>query len=218
MSAYERALDAAASFSGQVLKLATEVIDLRPAAKPLHPRGSVLTGTLRRFGDEARTGAKWLDGSGTANVMVRQSRAVGLPSPLPDIFGLALRVPADGGHSDILFASTGLGGLTRFVLTPARVPSARPMTTLLPYRTPIGPVMLCADYRDEVTIGLGWATPSGAWHPFAELCLQSEGVVHADAPVSFDPVHNLPPGLESYEWVRRLREPAYAAARRSRRL
>lgn len=218
MSAHKRALDAAASFSGQVLTLVTEVIAVRPAAKPLHPRGSVVTGTLRRFGDEARTGAEWLDGSGTADVVVRQSRAVGLPSPLPDIFGLALRVPADGRHGDILFASTGLGGLTRFVLTPARRPSARPMTTLLPYRSPTGPVILCAAYRDDVTIGLAWATPSGAWHPFAELVLNPDAVDSPDMPVSFDPIHNLPPGLETYEWVQRLREPAYAAARKSRRL
>lgn len=218
MSAHERALDAAASLCGHVLEVATEVIAVRPVAKPLHPRGTVMTGTLRRFGHEACTGAEWLDHSGTAEVVARQSRAVGLPPPLPDIFGLALRVPVgEGRHGDVLFASTGLGGLTRFVLTPTRVPSTRPMTTLLPYRTPTGPVMLSADYRDELTIGLAWAAPSGGWHPFAELSLQRARGDDVDAPVSFDPVHNLPPGLESYEWVRRLREPAYAAARRSRR-
>jgi hypothetical protein len=48
---------------------------------------------------------------------VRQSRAVGLPSPAPDIFGLAVRVPTEGGrHGDLLFATTGLGRITRFTL------------------------------------------------------------------------------------------------------
>jgi hypothetical protein len=34
--------------------------------------------------------------------------------------------------------------------------------------------------------------------------------------VSFDPVRNVLPGLAPYDWVRRLREPAYLTARRSR--
>ena len=35
--------------------------------------------------------------------------------------------------------------------------------------------------------------------------------------MSFDPVRNQLPGLTQYPWVRRLREPSYKSARRSRR-
>ena len=218
MSAVDSVARAASSAGGQVLRGATRIIAARPAAKPLHPRGSVVRGTLHRFGAEDRTGAAWLDQAGDDHVLVRQSRAVGLPSPVPDIFGLALRVPTEGGrHGDLLFASTGLGPLTRFTLTPARSPYGRPLTTLLPYRTPAGAVLLSAVFHDETKVALAWAIGSGPWHPFAELLLHQDPVDEADLPLSFEPVSNVLPGLETYEWVRRLREPAYTTARRSRR-
>ena len=60
-----------------------------------------------------------------------------------------------------------------------------------------------------------WASGTGGWHDFSTLVLtESPG---ADELVSFDPLLNMVPGLENYEWVRRLREPSYATARRSRR-
>lgn len=218
MSALDSAARAVASAGGQVLCAATGLIATRPAAKPLHPQGSVVRGTLHRFGAEPRTGAAWLDQPGEDQVLVRQSRAVGLPSAIPDIFGLAIRVPVEGArHGDLLFASTGLGRLTRFTLTPARSPYTRPLTTLLPYRTRAGAVLLSAVFRDENTVALAWAVRSGLWHTFAELLLEADPVDEADEPVSFEPVRNTLPGLATYEWVRRLREPSYLTARRSRR-
>jgi hypothetical protein len=218
MSALDSAARTASYAGGQILRAATGKIAARPAAKPLHPRGSVVHGTLHRLGSEDRTGALWLDQSGDDQVLVRQSRAIGLPSPVPDISGLAIRVPTDGGRrGDLLFASTGLGRLTRFTLTPAMSPHRRPMTTLLPYRTPAGAVLLSAVFHTESKVELAWAIRSGAWNPFAELSLDNIPADGADLLVSFDPVRNAPPGLETYEWVRRLREPSYAAARRSRR-
>ncbi len=218
MSVLASAARAASSAGGQVLRAATRVIAARPAAKPLHPRGSIVQGTLHRTGAQDRTGAPWLDLAGEDHVLVRHSRAVGLPHPAPDIFGLALRVPTEGGgHGDLLLASTGLGRLTRFTLTAARSPYRRPLTTLLPYRTPAGAVLLSAVFRDETTVALAWALRLGAWHPFAELRLHQDPADEADMPLSFDPVKNTLPGLETYDWVRRLREPAYTTARRSRR-
>jgi hypothetical protein len=217
MSALETAARAASTAGGQVLRAAIGVIAVRPAAKPLHPRGSVVRGTLHRFGNGERTGAAWLDEAGDDQVVVRVSRAVGLPSPLPDIHGLALRVPTPGGgHGDLLLATTGLGRLTRFTLTAARSPYRRPLTTLLPYRTPTGAVVVAAQFRDDTTVGLAWARGRGRWHAFAELVLQEDPVREDDRLLSFDPVRNTLPGLATYGWVRRLREPAYATARRCR--
>ena len=162
MSALDATVRAASSAGGQILNAATGMLTARPAAKPLHPRGSVVHGTLHRFGAEDSTGASWIDQTGEDDVLVRQSRAVGLPAPLPDIFGLAIRVPTEGGsHGDLLLASTGLGA-------------------------------------------------------FTTLLLHTDPVDEADMPVSFEPVRHPLPGLETYDWVRRLREPAYATARRSR--
>jgi hypothetical protein len=217
INAFDATRRAVSSAAGQVLRAVTRLISARPAGKPLHPRGSTTRGTLCRFGSATRTGAQWLDGTGDDRVIVRQSRAVGLPPPFPDVFGLAVRVPTSGGgHGDLLLASTGLGRLTRFILTLARSPHSRPMTTLLPYRTPLGPVLLSAEFRDRTTITMSWAVLFGAWHPFAELRLDDDAGDEPDTPLSFEPVANTVPGLVTYDWVRRLRAPAYATARRSR--
>jgi hypothetical protein len=218
MTPTDAAARAASRAGGQILRAVTGLVAARPAAKPLHPRGSTTPGTLHRFGADARTGAEWLDLTGDDRVLVRQSRAVGLWTALPDVFGLAVRVPiGDGDHGDLLFASTGRGRLTRFVLTAARSPYTRPLTTLLPNRAPAGPVLLSAEFRDGTTVLLSWAVGTGDWHPFAELRLDEEPVDEPDALISFDPVLHTLPGLATYDWVRRLRAPAYATARRSRR-
>lgn len=207
----------AAGAGGLVLAAITRLVAARPAAKPLHPRGDVVRGTLQRFGAAGATGVPWLDLPGSDEVLVRRSRALGLPDGAPDVLGLALRVPTrDGGHGDLLFATTGLGPVTRFTLLPARTSQAATFTTLLPYRTPAGPVLLAAEPRGPNGFALSWAAGAGAWHGFAELRLQEEPVGEPDALVSFDPVTRPVPGLETYGWVRRLREPAYQTARRSR--
>jgi hypothetical protein len=217
MSTVGTATRAASSAGGQVLRAATRLVAARPAAKPLHPRGQVVPGTLERFGARPGTGARWLDEAGRDDVVVRRSRAVGLDSPWPDVFGLAVRVTTGPtSYGDLLLASTGLGRLTRFTLVPRTSASAGAMTTLLPYRTPAGPVLLAAVPRDERTLVLSWAVGSGAWQHFAELRLQQDPVAATDVPMSFDPVRNRLPGLDTYDWVRLLREPSYLSARRSR--
>lgn len=216
-SVIRRSQSVAASLGGAGLSGAVRLVAAaRSAPKPLHPRGDLVTGVLRRSGTRPATGAAWLDEPGSDEVVVRRSRAVGLPDGLPDIHGLAVRVPlGDAAHGDLLFATTGKGRVGRFVLTAGSTPGSRPLTTLLPYRTPSGPKILAACAWTEHRYELAYASPGGPWHPFADLVLtQTTG---ADALVSFDPVRNTLPGLDNYEWVRRLREPAYGAARLTRR-
>jgi hypothetical protein len=187
---------------------------LRSAAKPLHPEGEVFSGTIARRGSPTPTGVAWLDQPGTDDVDVRLSRAVGLPDRLPDIHGLALRVHAPDGPADLLFATTGTGRLTRYLLTASRDARRRPMTTLLPYRTPTGAVLLRADSTDPDLFELSWARPSSRWTGFATLHLgqrRDDG-----ARMSFDPLLRQLPGLDQYPAVVRLREPAYRRARRTR--
>jgi hypothetical protein len=205
----------AASVGGSVLAAATQgVASLRLARKPLHPDGEVVKGRLFRRGSDVPTGIAWLDEQGEDDVVVRRSRAVGLPRALPDIHGLAVRVQTDAGEGDLLFATTGWGRITRFVLTAARQPRARPMTTLLPYETDSGALLLAADGVEPGSYDLSWARPSGEWHLFGVLLLSTTR--SDDSEISFDPVVNQIPGLRQYPSVRRLRAPAYLRARRSR--
>lgn len=194
---------------------------VRRAPKPLHPRGRLREGTLRRTGAEPPTGVPFLDEPGVDPVRVRESRAIGLPGPVPDVHGLALRVTHDDGTcSDLLLASSGRGRVGRHTLTACREPWGRPMTTLLPYRSPSGPLAIGARRTARGTVQLDCAVGGGPWRPFAELELaaaQPTEAVPGPGRISFDPVLHPVPGLEQYAVVERLREPAYRAARSRRR-
>lgn len=209
-----RPLDLPAAGAGRALATLTTAFGaLRRLDKPLHPHGTVHPGVLVRTGSDTPTGVPWLDGAGEDPVVVRLSRSIGLPPTLPDIHGLALRCPIGGGHVDLLFATTGLGRVGRHLLVP-RVDAARPMSTLLPYRTAAGPVVLGARPAGPERLALAWAAVGAdAWHTFAHLELHAGA---ADRLISFDPLLNAAPGLEPYPWVVRLREPAYAWARARR--
>jgi len=216
MSALDAPAHALASAGGLLLAGTTRAVaSVRPAAKPLHPRGEVMQGRLFRRGARPATGVAWLDEPGEDDVLVRRSRAVGLPGAAPDIHGLAIRVPSPGGgHGDLLLASTGWGRVTRFVLTWSRSPRTRPMTTLLPYRTARGSLLLGARTIGADCFELAVAAPDGDWTRFADLRLST--LLADDQDVSFDPVLHQVPGLEQYDAVERLREPAYRSARASR--
>lgn len=210
----------ASSAVGAVLAGASRTLTwTRGSRKPLHPVGDVVTGRLVRSGGHQSSGVPWLDQPGTDEVLVRFSRAIGLPHPLPDIFGIAIRVPDGDRPADLLLATTGLGRLTRLLLTPATHPRARPFTTLLPYRGPQGPIFIAArpladlDGKDSESPAyeLLWSSGLGGWVGFARL--EVAGTSGPDPTISFDPVRNPLPGLGFYGWVRRLREPAYRAAR-----
>jgi hypothetical protein len=205
-------LDVLARTTGGLLAAGTRALGVvRQRPKPLHPEGSIRRATITRVGGPVRSGVAWLDDMGRDEAVVRVSRAIGLPDSLPDIHGLAVRVEHDGGFGDLLLASTGLGRLTRFVLTAARNPTRRPLTSLLPYRSPRGPLLIAAVPESPRTFDLHWAGPIGPWHRFGRLEVGEPW--SDDVPLSFDPILNVVPGLEQYGWVKRLREPAYWTAR-----
>jgi hypothetical protein len=202
-----------ADLAGGALAAVTRVVAVRPAAKPLHPRGSVGVASLVRHG-HLGTGAAWLDEPGTHEALVRFSAAVGLPRGLPDVQGLALRALIPGGReADLLLATTGRGRLTRYLLRPGFRPERMFHGSLLPYRTPAGPVVLGARPRPDGVWDLVAAVGLGPWASYGELVV---GATRGDQDVTFDPVLNPLPGLEQYDAVRRLRLPAYRSARRSR--
>lgn len=208
------ATESLATVAGRGLAAGTWALArVRGASKPLHPKGKVLLGTLTTGLADESTGVAWLDHDVEhPGVIVRTSRAVGLPAPVPDIRGLAFRVPSPGRPADILLASTGLGLVSRFVLT-ARRESGGPLSSLLPYRSPDGPLLLGARSDGGTGFDLLWASLAGGWRRFGHLAVGGQEA--PDQPIRFDPVHNVPPGLRQYAWVERLRSPAYATARRT---
>ena len=210
----EPATATAASGAGTLLAAATRGVGaVRQAPKPLHPRGSVAVARISRCTSVA-TGVAWLDEPDSDLVLVRRSRAVGLPTRWPDVHGLAVRVALTrGGVGDLLLASTGWGPRGRFLLHAGRHPETLFFGSLLPYRSGIGPVVLGALPHGDDSWVLVWARARGPWQPFARLEL---GPTLPGEQVSFDPVLNRLPGLEQYDVFARLRLPAYLTARRSR--
>lgn len=209
---------APSALGGTLLASATKVLAaVRPAAKPLHPQGRLREACLYRHGLTPPIGIPWLDEVSIDEVLVRESRAIGLPRSLADIHGLAIKFPnPDGSSGDLLLASTGFGRLTRYLLTVSRTTYGRPMTTLLPYRTEAGPVLIGARAAGVETIELACSVGQGEWRHFADLRLSGRYVDDPGGEVSFDPVVNRLPGLGQYGWVERLREPAYEQARADR--
>lgn len=181
--------------------------------KPLHPRGVVVSARLRRAGGPA-LGVSWLDQPGDDPALVRLSRAVGLPGPLPDVLGLAVRIELDGARHDLLLASSLRPPGLRHLLAPARDTTQAFYSSVFTYRTPRGPVLLGAEPAPG-GFDLLVAPPRGEWTTFGTLALTPDGTP-SDEPVSFDPVLHPLPGLALSPALAALREPSYAAARRHR--
>ncbi|MGW6130471.1 hypothetical protein ACWFNE_10650 [Cellulomonas sp. NPDC055163] len=217
--------------AGAVLGGLTRAVTALRGARPLHPDGATLRATVVRHGSAQPTGARWLDEAGTDRGIARLSRSVGLPVPLPDVQGLALRLDGTDGPSDLLLSTTGLGRVTRFLLTPHRAPSGGAYGSLLPYATPTGPVLLVAVPGPRVLptgldalaaalaaepwhLRLGFASPwERRWHEFGELVVDGPAQATVDSVLRFDAALHPLPGLPLEAWVARLREPSYAAAR-----
>ncbi|MBM7411287.1 hypothetical protein JOE38_001110 [Clavibacter michiganensis] len=225
-----------ARVGGNVLAGIVAAIRLMQRPRPLHPHGVALSGTLTPVAGRAASGLAWLDAlDGTLAIDARLSRGGGLPPALPDVLGLALRIPGDGGTTvDVLLASTGLSPVGRFLLAPRGVLSGARLTTLMPYRGSAGPVLvgvlvdadpsLPAGAADlgralaarPVRMRLVQATPRGRWHVVARIDLAHDASGPIDTPTRADPVLAAPPGDTTYPWTRRLRAPGYRAARHGR--
>lgn len=188
------------------------------STRALHPRGELRRGLLYRQGCECPTGVPWLDDAGTEEVLLRFSRSLGLPESLPDVLGLAVRVSLEeGGHGDLLLATTGAGGWGRFLLRLARRRGAF-YSSLFPYHAPTGPLLLAASPFDDDGCHFEFvcARPRGSWSTFGRLSVLPAMDRGHDTATAFDPVLHVVPGLNSYTWAAQLRRFAYAASRRAR--
>lgn len=217
-----------AAAAGAALGAVSGVVAHVRHAKPLHPVGVVLDGRLRRHG--ASSGAAWVDTPGDDAVLVRISRGGGLPPWLPDVNGLALRVPDGDRLADVLLATTGSAPGLRHMLALHLDVVGGTFTSLLPYRGAHGPLLLAArsvghsPVRAEPTtiaealeleplrVRLAWAALTGPWRVFGDLEVTGPAEDRLDPPVHFDPL-TPPAGLGTYPWSAALRAAAYARAR-----
>ncbi|MEI7031866.1 phosphodiesterase [Streptomyces pratensis] len=207
----------------------------RPA---LHPDGVLLAGRLYIPARAAHCDVPWLDTPGSYAVTARWSRAAGLPRPMPDAAGLALRVAdADGPRRplDLLLTTSGRGRWSRHMPLLRMSPTAGPYSTLLPYavgerrgvlavfpepgfpRVPSDPAAIgAATATRPLAFTLCFGTDA-AWQPLAQLILLGEGPAGpAQGGAAFDPYRNLLPDLRPVDRMRTLRVAAYAGSRAGR--
>src|SRR5690606_6320866 len=86
---------------------------------------------------------------GPRAVVGRLSKSVGLPSGVPDLYGIGVRVPdayGPGRHQDVVLATCGRSRRTRRLLAPTRGFDRRPYASVLAYETGAGRVLLGASY------------------------------------------------------------------------
>lgn len=161
--------------------------------------------------------------------VVRLSRAVGLPTPLPDLLGVAVKVldvHGEGRDQDLLLVSVGPGPVGQRVLTPARDFTHTTFSSLLPYavgrrRTPIvadvhgpGPSTF-GELRDAAACALEVQLFLGSGGHFGRVALGRRLDDRIARALRFDPWHTgdelRPTGV-----LNRLRRPAYEASQRGR--
>jgi hypothetical protein len=201
--------------------------------RALHPDGVGFEGTLRPRGED--TGAEIL-GGGPRPAVARLSRSVGLPEPVPEPLGIALRFPdayGAGRHQDLLLTSTGRAPGLRHVLRPAADFTKPHYSTIAPYtlrgrRVMFGATALAAPPRgttlDELAhrasadlrIDLLISGFRGRWRRVAVIELGDRLGDDAAEALRFDP-SNTGGGLELAGAVNRLRGPAYARSQVGRK-
>jgi hypothetical protein len=198
-----------------------------------HPSGVLAEGHLKRVAPP---------GQGlpieSVDVLARVSKAVGTPGGLPDLIGLAWRMPPPASATrpwDVLMVSAGSGLLTRFALRPTASWAGTTLSTLMPLRrsdgwwwlkaemvTPLSGWLSLDAVREAITSdGIAFdvqqAHGTGPFEPLAELNVTAAIPTDADHDVSFDPTRNTAPDVElGPEWLTRLRERAYLRSRRGR--
>jgi hypothetical protein len=207
----------------------------RRRARALHPDGAAFRARLHVTGG-AGLGVPLLDEARTWEAVVRLSRALGTPDPLPDAFGLALRVPGahgPGRPQDLLLTtSVDLPLLHHLVLPSLAGIFGQSYSSALPYRIGgrLGALGARAVRRrrgagldrarlaaaaGDARFALCVAWPLSRWRPVAELVLGEPLEAAAAEALAFDPAH-AGGGLEPVHRLMPVRRAAYAASQTAR--
>ena len=129
-----KGLEAAGRLSGALFRAMSRV----RRAKAAHPTGSVFDAMLRvEGGAHVPPAAALLATPAEHQAVVRFSRSLGLPRPLPDLFGIALRLPGVHGpdrHQDFLMVTSIDAPVLHHIFVPVLDAQQAPYSSLLPYR------------------------------------------------------------------------------------
>ena len=104
--------------------------------KAVHPHGAVHAARLVLDGT-GPSGSTLLGTAGEHRAIVRFSRSVGVPRPIPDLLGMSIRVLDAYGqdeHQDLMLVSSADLPVAHHIFLPASDVQQRPYTSSLPFR------------------------------------------------------------------------------------
>ena len=183
--------------------------------KAVHPKGVVHEALLRPHGSpDAPQQAPLLSEPGEHRAIARFSRSFGFPAPLPDLFGLSVRVLDAHGpnrHQDLLMVTSIDLPILHHVFVPVTGAHQRPYSSSLPYRAGGRRFLVGALPSGGGGFQLAVAPILGRFRPVAELVIGRELPHELDA-TPFNPIENSGPGLEPVGFLNRMRDPAYRAS------
>jgi hypothetical protein len=232
--ARRRAVDAA----GYAIGLPLAGLAALRGGKAVHPHGAVHEAELVVPALDGPLATTQLFGTpGRRTALVRFSRSLGLPRPLPDLLGMSLRVSdayGAGRHQDFLLVTSVDAPVLHHVFVPAGDVQQRPYSSSLRYGTGGDTFLVGAlprsdsprpDGGDELerlaaaaatgalAFDLAVAPVSGRFRPVAELRVGARLPPEADA-LRFNP-WNTGGGLEPVGLLNRLRDYAYPLSQRA---
>lgn len=206
--------------------------------KAVHPHGAVYEAELVVHGySDAVARTELLGTSGRRPALVRFSRSLGLPRPLPDLLGMSVRVPDAYGHrqhQDFLLVTSVDAPVMHHLFLPASDAQQRPYSSSLPYRAGDRTLIVGALPRPEsprfeggnelqrlaasaatkrLAFDLAVAELWGRFRPVAKLEVGSPLPAEADA-LRFNP-WNTGGGLQPVGLLNRLRDYAYPLSQRT---
>jgi hypothetical protein len=230
-----RAKGPAAAAGAAVGAVLAGVAALR-GGKAVHPHGVVHEARLRPYGSRhAPRAAPLLRDPGEHRAIVRFSRSLGVPRPIPDLLGMSIRVldaHGPGRHQDLLLVTSVDLPIAHHLFVPATDVQQRPYTSSLPYsagrdRFLVGALpdagsprppgddefdrLGAAAATGQLRFQLAIAPLRGRFRPVAELHIGARAPDELDA-LRFNPVENRGPGLEPVGFLNRMRDPAYRAS------
>ena len=155
---------------------------------------------------------------GEHRAIVRLSRGVGLPKPLPDVLGLAVRILDAHGprrHQDFLVVTSLDAPLLHHLILPGPLgPYGQSYSSVLPYRVG-GQLRLVGALPRRPDFELATAALRGRWEPFGRLRLGERLSREASDALRFN-VWNTGGGIRPTGPFQAIRDPAYRGSQAGR--
>lgn len=177
--------------------------------KSVHPRGVVRDAQLELTG-AGPAASELLGRPGSYRALVRFSRSIGFPEPLPDLLGMAIRVLdayGAGRDQDFLLISSADAPVAHHLFIPASDAHQRPYSSALPYAAG-GARFLVGALPVGDAFDLAVAAPRGRFAAIGRLTLGDELPDAANA-TRFNVRENTGGGLAPTGAINRMRDLAY---------